>query len=482
MSGIRFNDYSVEGLARMNVLLGKNGSGKSSFLRSLDECVTSGALDAWTKSKYVTPERAGTLVYDIGVESNISANANWLLTNRRANQARDFKQQTISQYRQLELDVLRNVEDASIADQKPTHYFSDFMERINSLLENIEIRRERGPQTLKLHSRDTGELVTADKISSGESELITLAIEASSFALGVTPGDRGLLLLDEPDVHLHPDLQARLVKFLVRLASEFGLDVIIATHSTAILGELSNGADSTVCFQSSKQASLVFDPIDVTYKQLLPVFGAHPLTQVFNETRTLLVEGDDDVRIWQEAVRASQGAIKVTPIGCNGTSDMHSYEQAMQKIVSAVYENGQAYSLRDLDESGQESIDDTPPIIRMRLSCRNAENLMLSDEVLNSVSIDWERAKQRTTAWCAGNEDHSYFPQMKAFIDGGFDRKNYDLKDIRMILLGDVLESRKPWEVLVGKAIGKLRANPGTAGDHSLRAYLGNKTVTTLGI
>ena len=45
---------------------------------------------------------------------------------------------------------------------------------------------------------------------------------------------------------------------------------------------------------------------------------------------------------------------------------------------------------------------------------------------------------------------------MKAFADEGFKRKDADLKDIRMILLGDVLRSKKPWEVLVGKAIGKL--------------------------
>jgi predicted ATP-dependent endonuclease of OLD family len=53
----------------------------------------------------------------------------------------------------------------------------------------------------------------------------------------VSADSRGLLLLDEPDVHLHPDLQSRLVKFLVKLIDEFDFDILMATHSTSILGE-----------------------------------------------------------------------------------------------------------------------------------------------------------------------------------------------------------------------------------------------------
>jgi len=51
---------------------------------------------------------------------------------------------------------------------------------------------------------------------------------------------------------------------------------------------------------------LQFAPIDDGLRKVLPVFGAHPLSNIFNQAPVLLLEGDDDERIWQQAVRSSQ--------------------------------------------------------------------------------------------------------------------------------------------------------------------------------
>jgi predicted ATPase len=85
------------------------------------------------------------------------------------------------------------------------------------------------------------------------------------------------LLLDEPDVHLHPDLQSRLIKFLVRLAKDFDFTVMIATHSTAILGALAGAEKSKVTFMQAREKELVFEEIGEILRRVLPVFGAHPV-------------------------------------------------------------------------------------------------------------------------------------------------------------------------------------------------------------
>ena len=46
-----------------------------------------------------------------------------------------------------------------------------------------------------------------------------------------------VLLLDEPDAHLHPTLQGHLIHRLSRLARENRKQVLLATHSTTILTE-----------------------------------------------------------------------------------------------------------------------------------------------------------------------------------------------------------------------------------------------------
>ena len=62
--------------------------------------------------------------------------------------------------------------------------------------------------------------VRANDISSGESELISLGIEFLVFGEELQAEKDNWLLIDEPDVHLHPDLQARLVRFLEKLVKE----------------------------------------------------------------------------------------------------------------------------------------------------------------------------------------------------------------------------------------------------------------------
>ena len=56
----------------------------------------------------------------------------------------------------------------------------------------------------------------------------------SVFALATSP-DIDVLLLDEPDAHLHPSLQVQLLESLRDLAAASGKQVLIATHSTEIL-------------------------------------------------------------------------------------------------------------------------------------------------------------------------------------------------------------------------------------------------------
>lgn len=49
------------------------------------------------------------------------------------------------------------------------------------------------------------------------------------------PEESNLVLLDEPDAHLHPNLQASLAKTLREVQKELNIQIIISTHSTTII-------------------------------------------------------------------------------------------------------------------------------------------------------------------------------------------------------------------------------------------------------
>jgi predicted ATPase len=474
---LREAEYDVRGLGKVNVLLGKNGCGKSTLLKAVEASVAGRVV-----TQYITPERGGSLKYASHIEQNISNDPAWLVHSRRANQFEQFRQQTVYQYRLLELQVLRAIEAHVKAkrDGEP-ELFDTVVDRVNALLDNIQVARNG--TNFDLVSKRTGGLVNAENISSGEAELVSLGIECLYFAMRGLGDAEKILFLDEPDVHLHPDLQVRFAHFVIDLVERYSFRVIIATHSTALLSALNGYHSARFALMRSGDRFLDFKSVDDEYRKILPVFGAHPLSNVFNQTPILLVEGEDDERIWQQAVRSANGRIKLYPVVCETVSAMHGYETKVNSLVEAVYDNAKAYSLRDGDDDETAQIDDLGPVVRMKLACRAAENLLLSSEVLHKAGVDWDTVRERIENWLAGVTSHPKHAAVAAFRDGGYNRRWADLKEIRMLMVGDFMASNKPWEVLVGQVLASLKAENmqySQADEHSIHAYLGAKVVSNL--
>lgn len=467
-----FNNYSLKNIGKINVLLGKNGSGKSILLRNLDQFDFMN--EAQISTKYITPERGGTLTHEPNLERNINRNENWLPNQLRNNQYQQFRQQSVLQFRKLETLVLREIESNKDLRQDLTYSFDTIIDSINKLLENIYLVREG--EDFEIYLKKEDDKLSEQQISSGESEIISLAIESLVFQKEAKEGVDNYLLLDEPDVHLHPDLQSKFASFLVKTFSDEPVTVIIATHSTALLNSLKLSDDLKVGFIEASQGEVEFEAVNKIYKSVLPIFGAHPLSNVFNDSPIFLIEGEDDLRIWQQAIRTSQGEINIYPCSVDGTGSMNNYEKASRKILKAVYDSAIGYSLRDKDEADNIDIEDFGCIKRFRLSCRAAENLLLTDEVLERLNISWNEVKENIKEWIDQNKDHPHFEVMSEFQKKEFPRKQADLKEVRNDLMG-IIGSNKPWEVAVGQTIGERNFNNS---DHSITNFLGTNLVNTL--
>jgi len=437
-------------IEKINVLLGKNGCGKSRFFREVEEKLRTD--NDFGKISYIPPERGGQLTFNPTVEKNISTNPNWQRRQRRTNRVGDFRQQTISQYRNLEKLSLRELEqDDEIRNSSYT--FDEEVDRINKLLDQIKIVREDEDFSIYDNSGESDERESG-QISSGESELITLAIEILVFAKQINEDKENILFLDEPDVHIHPDLQERICSFIIDLVKEHDFRVFIATHSTAILGSVSDYKKSKVCFMNYGDETLNFECIDEVYRKILPVFGAHPLSNIFNQDPILLVDGEDDVRIWQQAIRSSEGEINLFPISVNGTSYFSDFEDKVQDILKSIYDDPLGFSLRDKDEQEGE-LDDLSPIKRFRLNCKEAENLLISDEVLTQLDTNWSQLREGIEKWLNENEGHNHHDTMRSFEQSSFDRKGFKIKEIRNDIMG-IIGDNRPWEVAVGQAISGI--------------------------
>jgi energy-coupling factor transporter ATP-binding protein EcfA2 len=469
------NGNSVAEYGKYNVILGKNGSGKSTLLRLLDATLPKNGC-----VRYITPGRGGELRFEGNIESTRAANPTWFQDVRRNNRYDQFRQSSTNEFRNLETLVLRSIErDQNV--RSSSFVFDNDIDLINSVLDRVRLTRADGAGFDIVRKSDGGR-AQPNELSSGESELISLSIEILYYCyqckLDKYNQTDNWLLFDEPDVHLHPDLQHKLMQLLVKGVDETNAKVAIATHSTSILASLTSLAtDVKIGFKSFGNQALVFEPATEQLRSILPMFGAHPLSNVFNQSPPLIVEGEDDERIWQSAFRRSQGRISITPCVAGDIQSMNEYEVAADRIIKSVYDNAKAFSLRDRDDDPYE-IGDVGAVVRARLNCRSAENLILSDDCLVELGTAWPTLQAEVERFIAENDSHPRHTDAVNFQSSGWDRRNFNLKNLRMLLVG-LSGSTKPWEVAAGQAIARMPEKR-FGGDHSIQSFLGPKIVDAL--
>lgn len=323
----------------------------------------------------------------------------------------------------------------------------------------------------------TGQSLDEANISSGESELIALAIEVLVFSRQSMAGK--MLLLDEPDVHLHPDLQQRFTAFVETVAVAHDFRVVIATHSTAIIGAFSKSADlQIVPITTRDQSDFSTFARTKVCEEILPIFGTHPLSTAFNRSPIVLVEGDDDRRVLEQIVRSGGGRFALAPCVVGSVTELSVWEGWLERFLPVLYDTPNAFSLRDLDDNQHADINDLAYVRRIRLNCYAIENLLLSDEVLIAHGFNAASFGTALQARVDRMPDHKYTEALRSLVDDFENRRTRNIKDVRNILVAE-LGSNKPWEVLLGQLIAEnvAIANPS---EHSIQSYLGSKAISSL--
>ena len=97
------------------------------------------------------------------------------------------------------------------------------------------------------------------------------------------------VVLDEPDVYMHPDLQRR----LVRLVKDKFPQIIVATHSVEIIGDLD--PSDILIVDRAREESRFADTLPAVQQLIDRIGGIHNvhLARLWSARRCILVEGDD---------------------------------------------------------------------------------------------------------------------------------------------------------------------------------------------
>jgi predicted ATPase len=469
----------LSGLNNINVIMGRNGAGKSRFLRNIEEMISQDKTHFY--ARYVSPERAGSFKRDGSVLTNMSNSPEWLRQSRAVNQASGFKAASAMLFREAETLYLRRLANTpEIRTDLTRNFQTDRLSKVNQLLTNISL--EMGNSDFEFRSLADGQTISPDQISSGESEAVALAAEIIYFFDTIDPAKFNVLLLDEPDVHLHPDLQARLGKLIIGMLDEFkshanSIAICLSTHSSPLVCSLAASSYVSIGTKSFAVDTIELKPASAELRKIAPFFG-HPLSLSLSDDTALILEGEDDERVWQQAARTSHGRIKVFPVLAGSVDQQGELETFCVDLLGTLYDNPVAFSLRDGDGVVDQPLEHRPPLKRYRLKCYAIENALLTDPCLAVMGTTWEGFVATATQWVVENPTHSDITFIKELTESEDRLRHIKIKKIRQLVCA-VVGCKKPWEVVVGQAIGGLTIED-LANSNMLVAFLGVEMVNNI--
>jgi hypothetical protein len=185
----------------------------------------------------------------------------------------------------------------------------------------------------------------------------------------------------------------------------------------------------------------------------------------------LLVEGDDDYKVWSHAGRYNQ--IRVAVLPCEG-SRISEYVATLERVFQAIVDPSKAplaFALQDRDDREEQPAASGNFVRRIWLSCREAENLFLTDEVLAALGTTWHSGRLAIRA--RSNEFGKKADALLAAADA--ERGTHDFKGV-MEELTTILDPAKKvdWRLRVGQVIGRARPSG------QLAAFLGDQVLDAL--
>lgn len=174
---------------------------------------------------------------DLKIENNeISDVQNYFLINKETMyidnpfilDSYDFEDENHQTH--LATNVFSENENSVISEIKVKKKLNNIYQKLNSVLSGEILENKNS----KFVYRKNGEDIDLKNLSTG---LKTFAIIKMLLQNG-TLEENGTIILDEPEIHLHPEWQLKFAELIVLLQKEFGMHILLTTHSPYFVNAL----------------------------------------------------------------------------------------------------------------------------------------------------------------------------------------------------------------------------------------------------
>jgi predicted ATP-dependent endonuclease of OLD family len=217
----------------------------------------------------------------------------------------------------------------------------------------LEVKnKKRNLLQATLAKLDSEHFFDASAGSSGEKQLFNFIICFSLLNI-----KNSLIIIDEPELHLHPRWQKLLFDFLLKVSKENGCQFILCTHSGNFIND--SHLNKVMRIYKENDASKIVEP-DLTKihpKDSIRMINAHNNDRIFFAEKVVLVEGHSDAVVWKKLVKIALKKAKKTNIieviEVHSKNNLSKYTSLLEKFKIPTYQIADLDYLLDVSSNSE---------------------------------------------------------------------------------------------------------------------------------
>lgn len=220
--------------------------------------------------------------------------------------------------------------------------------RVNS----VSVEEGQSDRFLSLHVRDTDFVAEVGWMGHG----LQMWLQIMWFL--ARSSDAASVILDEPDVYMHADLQRRLIR-LLKIEQR---QTIVATHSVEIMSEV--GPEDIVIVDKMRRKSLAAASLPAVQNIIDQLGGVHNihLARLWTSRRHLLVEGNDVplLKAFQDVIspKSDMPLDTIPNVSVGGWSGWQRAVGSAESMKNAAGKDIFTYCIFDSDYHTQDELDE----------------------------------------------------------------------------------------------------------------------------
>ena len=240
-----------------------------------------------------------------------------------------------------------------------------FLKSINQKLSLINLKvqitlknRHTWDYSFKFVDVNTGRVLTdINSLSAGQKSIIHLIFE--SYGRGALKG--GVVIIDEPELHLHYQFQYEYLRIIEQLNLEQKSQYILVTHSEALIS--SNTIDKVKRFALDDTRSTVIKvpEISADQKTLIKILDNTRSTYAFFARKVVLVEGDTDRYFFKSVLQELKPELnqEIAVLDIGGKGNYTKWRDFFTEFGLEVFYVGDFDNVFSLEHAGSTLIEKT---------------------------------------------------------------------------------------------------------------------------